>query len=110
MKKLLFVFLLGIGFAFISCDNADDNVKLIDENELNITDYSCRRYCSALALIFDHYVFCSRFAIFLFLFVFHCLTFFNTPARCYCGLADAGLDILFRCTVSTISGIWRENL
>ena len=40
MKKLLFIFLLGIGFAFTSCDNADDNVKLIDENDLNITDVS----------------------------------------------------------------------
>ncbi len=40
MKKLLFIFLLGISFAFTSCDNADDNVNLIDENNLNITDVS----------------------------------------------------------------------
>jgi len=38
MKKLLFVFLLGMGFAFTSCDKADDNVKLIGEDEIGITD------------------------------------------------------------------------
>ena len=38
MKKLLFVFLLGLGFTFISCDKSDDNVKLVDEIDSNITD------------------------------------------------------------------------
>ncbi len=38
MKKLLFVFLLGIGFAFTGCDKSDDNVKLIDESNVSITD------------------------------------------------------------------------
>jgi len=40
MKKLLFVFLLGIGFAFTSCDKSDDNVKLIGEDEISISDVS----------------------------------------------------------------------
>jgi len=40
MKKLLFIFLLGIGFTFSSCDKSDDVQKLIGEDELNITDVS----------------------------------------------------------------------
>lgn len=35
MKKLLFVFLLGIAFAFTSCDKSDDSVKLIGEDEIS---------------------------------------------------------------------------
>ena len=38
MKKLLFVSLLGIAFAFASCDKSDDSVKLIGEDEISITD------------------------------------------------------------------------
>jgi len=38
MKKLLFIFLIGIGFTFTACDQSDDNVKLIDESDLSITD------------------------------------------------------------------------
>ncbi|MCZ4693804.1 hypothetical protein DWB61_09670 [Ancylomarina euxinus] len=38
MKKLLFVFLLGIAFAFTSCDKSDDSVKLIGEDEISITN------------------------------------------------------------------------
>lgn len=36
MKKLLFVFLIGIAFA--SCDKSDDSVKFIGEDEISITD------------------------------------------------------------------------
>jgi len=38
MKKLLFVFLLGMGFALSSCDKSDDVVKLVGEDEISITD------------------------------------------------------------------------
>jgi len=38
MKKLLFVFLLGIGFTFTSCDKSDDNVKLLGEDQISISD------------------------------------------------------------------------
>jgi len=38
MKKLLFILLIGIGFMFTACDKSDDNVKLIDESDLSITD------------------------------------------------------------------------
>lgn len=38
MKKLLFIFFIGISFTFTACDKSDDNVKLIDESDLNITD------------------------------------------------------------------------
>ena len=38
MKKLLFGLLIGIGFIFTSCDKSDDNVKLIGDDEINITD------------------------------------------------------------------------
>ncbi|MGZ2371313.1 hypothetical protein ACXR6G_16150 [Ancylomarina sp. YFZ004] len=38
MKKLLFVFFIAIGFTFTSCDKSDDNVKLIGEDEITITD------------------------------------------------------------------------
>jgi len=38
MKKLLFVFLLVLGFTFTSCDKSDDNVKLIGEDEISIVD------------------------------------------------------------------------